>query len=271
MTTATTRTDGIEGGPAAGLVGGAIVPGAPLLLPTASPGQPAAIVEQVAALRSDVRDALHALPDADAIVLVGAGRAGLFRDAEASLAPLGVRGASASAPVAADLLADVARVTRYPVLPQTPLGPDLSVLVLLLHEICEIPVVPVTVPADAAADGLVHVGAGLAEAARGTTAALVGTGDLAATLTTASPGYLVEDAERWDQRLLAAFRDRGLDALARLGPADAARVRARSWAPLVVAAAAARAEGLAAARVRYHAPRGVGQLVAELRAGAPGA
>jgi aromatic ring-opening dioxygenase LigB subunit len=121
----------------------------------------------------------------------------------------------------------------------------------------------VTVP-PAGRDALAASAAGLRGAAEASDrrVAVVAAGDLAATLTTSSPGYLVEGADAWDATAVDAVRATDPDAMTALGPADAARVQARGWAPLVVLLRAAARQDHRFGTVRYHAPRGVGQLVA---------
>ncbi|MEX0836394.1 MAG: hypothetical protein WD010_09905, partial [Nitriliruptor sp.] len=82
---------------------------------------------------------------------------------------------------------------------------------------------------------------------------------------TTSPGYLVDGAVAWDQQTIDALVDDDLDGLLALGPVEAGRVGARSWAPLVVLLHLARAAGLRLDAPQLWAPRGVGQLVASSR------
>lgn len=248
-----------------GLVAAAVVPAAPLLLPAVSPRQPAAVAGAVAALRDAVRTTLAALPDAGATVLLAAGPRGVHGEARASMAPLGVPSVEASLPVARDAVEHVTRLTQYPMLVGDPLGLTHSVLLLLLREARgAVPIVPVSVPAAGRGEALVAVGASLAAALEdaGVTATLVCPGDLSSALAPDSPGHAVEGARAWDEAVVAACRAGELGRLVELGREEAQRVGAQGWAPLVVLHGACAAADLHPVDVRYHAPRGVGQLVA---------
>jgi hypothetical protein len=247
------------------------VPAAPLLLPAASPGQPADIGDEVARLRACVAAALAGLPPVDAVVLLVPGTT-----VEAGSAPLATLGSYGIPSVAAEIVADtalldvLARATGAEHVRADRLDGDAAVLALLLAEVAErgstvpSPVATLRIPSSAGAETLGGLADVLVDAvdATGRAVAIVATGDLAATLDTSSPGYLVDGAVDWDARAVAAVRDVDADALAGLGPDEAARVQARGWAPLVVLLHVAKRAGLAFADVTELAPRGVGQLVA---------
>jgi hypothetical protein len=244
----------------------AVVPAAPLLLPDASPAQPADVTEAVADLRSDVAAALAALPTGlrAAIVLACGDELLVHTAGRATLASYGRPQVAAPLRLDRPLLAAVGDRGQAPTIQEDDLHGDLAVLALVLAAARpEVAIVPVTVPTRASRGVLDALAAGLVGAAGAVDGpvAVVAAGDLAATLTTTSPGYLVEGATAFDAAAVAALRAVDEDAFAALGPLVAGRVQARGWGPMTVALAAARLAGPTFAEVSYHAPRGVGQVV----------
>jgi hypothetical protein len=242
------------------------VPSAPLLLPAVSPAQPPELAAEVAALREDVAGALRVLSDVDTVILLAAGDEALVHDASrATLACYGHPGVSAELAHDEELLSAVAARGQIPRVRDDRLDGDLAVLAMLVtstaRHVC---LLSVTVPRAAGPHALAATAGGLSGAAASTTrrVAVVATGDLAATLGTSSPGYLVEGADAWDAAAVEAFRTGDAEGMAALGPEDATRVQARGWAPLAVLLAIAKQQQHGFAEVSYHAPRGVGQLVA---------
>lgn len=247
------------------VAGAAVIPGAPLMIPAASPAQPAGVHEPVRVLRDAAADVLRALPPVDVHVLVAAGPRGIFDAARASLAPLGVRGAEVDLPVATDAIDDLSRLTQYPMFRGDPLTIEQSVLALQLHAVHgPVAVLPINVPSATDFDVLVTVGASICEAVRdaGLVAAVVVAGDLSAGLDQSSPGHRIEGAQGWDAAVVAAVRAGDLRRLSELGPDEAERVRALGWAPLAVLSGVCAAGRLRPEQVAYGAPRGVGELVA---------
>jgi hypothetical protein len=248
-----------------GLVGGAIVPTAPLVLATASPDQPEANRDEVRRLRELAREAITGLKEADVHVLVAAGPRGIHDRAHATLAPLGVSGATADLPVAEDVVEHLSRLTQYPVFRGDTLGLGLSVLALQLHEVCgEVPVVPVQVPAATRFDVLASIGASVGEAATeaGVTASVIAAGDLSAGLGEGSPRYAIDGASDWDAALIDAVHGDDSGALTRLGPEEAERVKSVGWAPIAAAHGACASARLRLEVLGYAPARGVGHLVA---------
>jgi hypothetical protein len=244
----------------------AVVPAAPLLLPGVSPAQPDDLAPAVTALRADVAAALAGLPtDLRAAVVLACGDELLVHAAaRATLRSYGRPREDVALRLDRPLLAAVGDRGQAPTIQEDDLHGDLAVLALLLAAARpEVAVVPVTVPTLASRGVLDALAAGLVGAAAAVdgSVALVAAGDLAATLDTSSPRYLVEGAADFDAAAVAALRAVDEDAFAALGPAEAGRVQARGWGPLTVALAAAQLAGLSFAEVRYHAPRGVGQVV----------
>ncbi|MBW3658565.1 MAG: hypothetical protein KY457_07995 [Actinobacteria bacterium] len=246
------------------VAGAAAVPAAPLLLPQVSPGVPAADAEAVARLRDAVAATVDALPDADVVVLIGSGPRGFRERARSSLRPLGIVADDVVLPVDAELLTHATRITQYPVLIGGGLAVDNAVLARLAHRrYGDIPVLPVSVAPETDGQVLVNIGAGLVEALRDThrAGAVLATSDLSAGLGRTSPRYDVAGAAAWDQLVLRAVGSGDVDALAALGPAEAARVHGRGWGPLTVLGGLA-----AAARLHpveepgYDVVRGVGRL-----------
>jgi hypothetical protein len=240
------------------------VPAAPLLLPAASPAQPAGVVDEIAELRAEVTATLRPLADADVVVLLAGGGQGVLHDrAAASLRPFGIAGSERELPVDTDLLAAVAARGRYPRGRTDQLTGDLGVLALLCEQAgLGGPVLPVEVPRSASGDALGAVASGLRGAtdATGRDVALVAAGDLSAGLDTSSPAYLIDGAEAFDRRAVAALEAADHAALVALGPDEAGRVQARGWAGLVVADSLA-ARDPDERHVRYSTVRGVGQVV----------
>jgi hypothetical protein len=242
------------------------VPSAPLLLPAVSPAQPPGSAEAVAALRQAVDQALQQLADVDTVILLAAGDEALVHDANrASLASYGHPEVGAELAHDEELLSAVAARGQIPRVRDDRLDGDLAVLATLVTTAApDVCLLSVTVPRGAGPAAMAATAAGLTGAAGSTErrVAVVGAGDLAATLDVSSPGYLVEGAADWDAAAIAAFRDGDVDAMADLGPQRAATVQARGWAPLTVLLQVGRRLDRHFTTVTYHAPRGVGQLVA---------
>lgn len=251
------------------VAGGAIVPGAPLLLREVSPDQPAGSRAAVEQLRGAVGAVLHGLPDAQAILLLIPGPRGVYDRARADLRPLGIDAPEVEVSVARDLLPAITRLTQLRLFRNEPLSPELTVLIRLLAEHRpDVPVAAVSVPGTAESEVLSATGAALAEAAyeTGTTVSVLVAGDLSAGLHERSPAYLVEGAQDWDDALVADLRVSDWGAIGARGRDEAAQVHARGWAPLVALGGLARASGLETDDVSYHAPLGVGGVVARLAA-----
>lgn len=244
----------------------AVVPSAPLLLPAVSPRQPAEVADAVATLRADVTAVLEGLPTVDAIVLLAAGDDATLPDGgHVDLAGSGHPHVVRDVPVDRELLAAMATGTASPRVRSDRLDGDLAVLAVAVNDVWpQVPVVPVAVATGAGAATLAGFAAGLADAvlANGRDVAIVAAGDLAATREVTSPGYLVEGATAFDDAMVAALSAGDVAALGALGPDEAGRVAARSWAPLVVLCHLAAGAGAVLHDLRLHVPRGVGQLVA---------
>lgn len=244
----------------------AIIPAAPLVLPDASPAQPAEVAEQVTELRTRVHDALQRLPAQGTALLLDAGPESLVHHADrASLAGYGLPQAEAPLRQDTELLSAVSARGQAPRVRSDRLDGDPAVLALLLAvQRPTLQVAAVTVPRGASAQGLADIAVGIRSAidALDRPVTVVATGDLAATLTERSPGYLVDGAVSWDATAVAAVERGDRQAFADLGPQEARRVKAIAWAPIVVALELAGAADRSFAEVHYLAPRGVGQLVA---------
>lgn len=241
------------------IVGAAILPTAPLLVPGAS----ASLPPGVDAVCDAVDAALDRLPEHDVAVLVaGAADASLYDAASASLAGVGLPEVALEGVVDAAVVERLSGRAQYPVHRGEPLPIDLAVLALLVGGAA--PLVPVGVPATAAFDALAAVGVAIASALdepdlRGI---VVSAGDLSAGLTERSPLHLVAGAAEFDARVLDVVDSGRLDGLARLGPEEARRVGARGWAPMTVLHGALARAKIGLVRRHYSAPRGVGYLVA---------
>lgn len=247
------------------ILGGAIVPAAPVLLEPVSPRQPAAKRDEVAALRQTVERTLTGLPAADVVIVLDTGPRGVHQRVRADLAMLGIDHPPTDLPVPTDLVATATRIMQYPLVSSGTLPVSAAVLAVLVEAtLGAVPMLVTTVPAKAAGEMLSHVGAGLVEAVRGSdvTGVVLSSGDLSAGLDEASPAYVVPDAAAWDEELQDAVNGQDLERLHELGPERATAAAARSWAAIVAAHGAFSAARLRPAKVEYHAPLGVGQLVA---------
>lgn len=241
------------------IVGAAILPCAPLLVPGAS----ASIPEGVGEVCDAIDAALDRLPDHDvAVLLAGASAGGLYDAASASLAGLGLPGITMEAPVDAVAAERISGLAQYPVHRGEPLPLDLAVLTLLVGDARQ--VVPIDVPSLAAFDVLSAVGVAIAAALEGdeVRAVVISAGDLSAGLTERSPLHLIEGAADFDAQVVDIIDSGRLDGLARVGPAEARRVGARAWAPMAVLHGSLARAKIGMVRRRYAAPRGVGYLVA---------
>lgn len=235
------------------------------MLPVASHEQAPQIREDVRELRRLARTALEALAPFDFAVLLASGSHGVYDQAVASLAPLGVQQAGVQLPVDKEAVEHLSRLTQYPMFRGDPLGISHSVLALQLHAVRgPVPVVPVSVPAGADFDVLVSIGASISESARDAEhiAAVICPGDLSSGLDEDSPAHAIPTAREWDAAVVAAFEGGDLGALRELGPRDAERVRSLGWAPLAVLHGVCASGRLRPRIFGYRSPRGVGQLVA---------
>jgi hypothetical protein len=244
------------------LVGAAIIPAAPVLVP----GVSARLPDGLSRAYDEVEAVLDALPDRDATVIVAAtvatgARQGLYDSGEASLAGIGRSDIVARIDVDLDLVERVSRVSQYPMFRGEALPLGLSVLGLLVGVG---PVVPVTVRSEARFDALAAAGAAIAQAAcqAGRRAAIVAAGDLSAGLDERSPLHRVPGAHGWDDRAVHVVDSGRLDGLRALGPDQARRVGAGGWAPMSVLHGACARAKLGVAVSHYSAPAGVGYLVA---------
>lgn len=242
------------------LVGAAILPSAPLLVPGASPTLPRTVTRVCDAVDATV----ERLPDHDVVVVIAAAQSGrVHAAARASLAGIGRPDISADPPVDDRTVQRLAAVCRFPVATEAPLPLDLAVLTILLGEGSA--VVPLAVPATAGFDALAATGIAIAKAlddpeVRGVA---VAAGDLSAGLTQRSPLHTVEGAEEFDARVVEAVDAGRLDSLDRLGPEEARRVGARGWAALATLHGTLETAKLGLVRRHYSAPEGVGYLVAQ--------
>ena len=240
------------------IVGAAVLPTAPLLVPGVSATLPAGAPKVADAIDA----AVEALPAADLLVLVAAGDGGLHDTPKASLAGIGRADIAAGVAVDAQAVSRLAAAAQYPMYRSHDL--PLSLTVLALHVGDGTPIVPMTVPETAGFDVLMGLGATIARtfADPEVRVVVVVAGDLSAGLTEKSPLHYVDGAIFWDEQAVAAVDSGRLDALAKLGPGEAQRVGALGWAPLAVLHGAVASAKLGMVVRHYSAPRGVGYLVA---------
>lgn len=251
------------------IVGAAVVPSAPVLVP----GVSAVLPPPLAALGAAVDLVLRRLLPHDVAVLIAAaprgGPHGCYDAATADLAGIGRPDLVVDATVDRDALGAVTRMTQTPLFRSDPLPLGAAVLLHHLRRAGDIarpavPVVPVTVPPAATADVLVGIGAGIASAVEDPSlrAVIVVAGDLSAGLTARAPLAAVDGARAFDDQVVDVVASGRLDGLTRLGPGEARRVGALGWAPLMVLHGACARAGTGIAVRTYGAPRGVGYLVA---------
>lgn len=244
------------------LLGAAIVPSAPLLHADVVPQAPAEHRDAILALRQAAADAVEHLPASEAVLLIASGIRGVHVRARVDLRALGIPEVVREHPVAAALLPDLTSRAQYAQRLGDDLDVDLAMLALQLP--AGTPVVPIAV-ATAGGEPLAATGRAIAVAIERSDLAvtLLCAGDLSAALTEASPRHQVDGAAEWDARVVTALAEGDLAGLV-ARQEGAARVHARSWAPLVVGMAAARAAGLSPRHVTYHTVRGVGHAVGRL-------
>lgn len=241
------------------IVGAAVIPTAPLLVR----GISATLPTGVGAVRRAVEAAVAGLAEADVAVLVAAGDPGLYDSYPATLAGVGRPDLTQRTEVCHDALTRIAAVTGCGLRRGVPLPLGLAVLTMMVGARGRL--VPLAVAATGGFEALAAIGAGSARALADSDvrAVLVAAGDLSAGLTKSSPLYRVDGAAAWDEEVLALIAAGRLDGLARLGPAQASRVGALGWAPMVVLHGACARAGLRLSLRHYSAPRGVGYLVAD--------
>lgn len=240
------------------IVGAAVLPTAPLLVP----GISAVLPDGVPRVADAVDAAVDALPVSDLLILVAAGDGAVYCGGSATLQGIGRADIAVDAEVdtgAAHLLSDA---TGFALDGETPLPLDLAVLALHVGDAA--PVVAMSVPATDSFEALAGVGAAVAEAFAGDSGrvSVVAAGDLSSGLTERSPMHLVSGAIFWDEQAVAAVDSGRLQGLSRLGPEEAQRVGARAWAPLSVLHGAVSRVKVGMVVRHYSAPRGVGYLVA---------
>lgn len=240
------------------IVGAAVIPTAPLLVPGVSANWPDGVAKVVDAVQA----ATAGLPDADVAVLLAAGERGVYDAAEASMAGVGRPDITAGRKVCRSAIVRISAAAQYRMRRGDPLPLGLAALALLIDD--RTATVPVAVPANARFDALVGIGAGIARATADAhlRAVVIAAGDLSAGLTESSPLYRIDGALFWDEQIVAVFDSGRLDGLRRLGPQEAGRVGAPGWAPLVVLHGAVARAKLGMVVRHYSAPRGVGYLVA---------
>jgi hypothetical protein len=244
------------------IVGAAVIPSAPLLVPGVSRSLP----DGAGPVCDAVDAAVEALPHRDVTVLVAPahrGRSqGLYDTAEAHLGAIGRPDITARHPIHRPAAEAVSRVIQYPMFRAEPLPLELAVLALLVGSG---PLVPLAVPTAADFDALVGAGTAIAEALSGQDirAVLIAAGDLSAGLDERSPLHRVDGAREWDDRATDIVDSGRLDGLRRLGPAEAQRVGALGWAPMAVLHGACARAKIGMVVRAYAAPAGVGYLVAQ--------
>lgn len=240
------------------LRGIAAVPSAPLLAPGVVTHRPASTGPVVAAVEAVV----GGLPDAAVAVVVTSGTAGIDASGRLDLSGLGRPRLRRRVDTPAVDVERVAAATGLPVRDDVPLEVDAACLTLWLAG--RWPVVPLSVPAGEEAAALTRLGTALARGlgASGRGAVVVAASDGAAGLSRRAPLALVDGAAEWQEAFIGGVRSGRRDLLADLGPAAAARVGARGWAPMLVLHGAAAAAGMALDLCHHDVPRGVGYLVA---------
>lgn len=238
---------------------------APVVLPAVSHAQGDEHREAVLHLRSLQERALASLdPDAPVLVIAAGDPIGVHDHTRVDLRPLGHPVAVDGPNVARDLADPLTVAMQLPLLIGAPLGIDATVLVAGLPT--GVQAIVAEVPAGAAGGPLLALGAGIVRMADrlGRRLQVVVAGDLSAGLHTGSPAYEIEDAATVQARVVAAVQRGDAEAVAELGPDEAAGAAVRSWAPLCVAAGIAAAARLDTRDLDVAEVRGVGHLVGVL-------
>lgn len=246
------------------IVGAAILPSAPLLVPGVSATLPAG----AAAVCEAVDAVVEGLPSWDTAVLVAAAPysrhsvQGLHDVTQASLSGIGRPDIAHPVRTDHEVTERVARLSQYAVRRGERLPLGLATLALLLGDSRRM--VAISVPPSAAFEALTAVGTGVAEAVGedeppARRVVVVAAGDLSAGL---GGEVSVPDAREWDNRVVEVVDGGRLDGLADLGPEQAVRAGARGWAPMTVLHGATARAKVGLARRHYSAPCGVGYLVA---------
>lgn len=267
------------------LVGAAVVPSAPLLVPGVSAGLP----DGVPKVSDAIDAALDGLPPWDTAVLIAAASRtgqsaaqGLYDLTEASLAGIGRPDVRQPLSIEHEATERIARLSQYAVRRDERLPLGLATLALLLGGAPR--TVAVAVPCSAWFEALAAVGTAVAEAVSQRPGAADGeassgsaaesprhggrrtivlvAGDLSAGLTERSPLGAVAGAGDWDAQMVDIVDSGRLDQLSELGPEQAIRVGALGWAPMAVLHGAMARAKLGIVRRHYSAPCGVGYLVA---------
>lgn len=246
------------------IVGAAILPSAPVLVPGVSATLPAG-----AGVVCEAIDAIvDGLPPWDTAVLIAAASHSRHNGQElhdvtqASLNGVGRPDITHSVRTDHDVTERVARLSQYAVRRADRLPLGLATLALLLGDSRR--TVAISVPSFAAFEALTAVGTGVAEAVRegeapGRRVVVVAAGDLSVG---PNADAVVPEAQEWDDRVVEIVDGGRLEGLAGLGPEEAARVGARGWAPMAVLHGVTARAKLGLARRHYSAPCGVGYLVA---------
>lgn len=249
------------------IVGAAVLPSAPVLVPGVSATLPAGVERVCEAIDAVV----EGLPYWDTAVLVAAAPRSrhsaqeLHAVTEASLNGVGRPDITHPVRTDHDVTERLARLSQYAVRRAGRLPLGLATLALLLGDAGH--TVAISVPPSASFEALTAVGTGVAEAvgegeAPARRAVVVAAGDLSAGLGEDSPLTALPDAQEWDDRVVEVVDGGRLDGLADVGPEQAARVGAQGWAPMAVLHGATARAKLGVARRHYSAPCGIGYLVA---------
>lgn len=246
------------------LVGAAVVPSAPILLPGVSQAPPAEL-EPVA---GHVARILAALPAHEVLVLLAAAGdgapAGIHVGAHADLGGLSrpdLRAPLRTPPHVVEAVAAACGLSAVAGPPPV----DLATLLLQAERFrrggSPAAVVAVAVPWDFG-EATAALGAKLLAAlpADAGPVVAVAAGDLSAGLTEKAPRHLVPGAAEWDAAAVDALERGDVAALAELGPQEARRVASRSWPALTALLGGLDGLGLRLDCV-YAAPRGVGYVV----------
>ena len=264
------------------IVGAAILPTAPLLVPGVSATMP----EGVVAVCDAIDSAVDHLPGHDVVVLLS-GPEPVVMTVEASsvepadkeagpvvharfapnLGAVGRPDVAADGAVDRNLAAEVVdRLTagRADGPPSGGRRPSLSLQVLSLLVGDSRPFVPVEVPGDLPFEDLAAIGRSIGEAASQDPRRIlaVAAGDLSAGLTDASPRPSVEGAADFDARVVDIVDSGRLEGLSRIGPKEAARVAAIGWPSMAALHGLLEVGKIGLVRRHYSAPRGVGYLIA---------
>ncbi len=240
------------------LTAAAVIPAAPLL----APGVVDHIPDSLRSVADCAAVVVERLPPADVVIVVTSGDGAVYDRSLVDLSGLGTPQVVTEFSSHQGVVDGVCERTDLRGSDATPLPVDAAGLAL--HTRDRWPVVAITVVPWSSWDALCELGERLVRLTDdlGLTAVIMVSGDGAAGLTPKAPRALISQAGDWQAQLIDAFEQGQTKRLSRLGPAAAAAVHARGWAPMALLHGATAYAKLGVVLREHGAPRGVGYIVA---------